>query len=140
MVRKGSAVWQGGLKGGQGVCSVESGLFSNAAYGFLSRFDTGTGTNPEELIGAAHASCFCMALSAGLEGAGLTPTRVAGTSSVTVEKVGDGFQITKVHIDVEAEVPGATDEQFQEIAAGTKVGCPVSRVLNAEITMTAKLI
>ena len=139
MDRKGSALWKGSIKEGHGTVSTETGVLNNAQYSFSSRFESGTGTNPEELIGAAHAGCFSMAFSGALGRAGLTAASIATTATVTVEAVEGGFGITRVHLDVEAAVPGATDAQFQEIAAGAKAGCPVSKLLNAEITMTAKL-
>jgi len=133
MERKGSAVWNGGLKDGKGVVSVASGALKDAAYSFGTRFENGVGTNPEELIGAAHAGCFSMALSGQLGNAGLTAERVATTATVTLEKTDAGFTVTKVHLDTVAKVPGATDEAFQAAAAGAKAGCPISRLLKAEI-------
>lgn len=140
MVRKGSAVWSGNLKEGKGTVSTESGVLADSQYGFSSRFESGAGTNPEELIGAAHAGCFSMALSAALGEAGLTPERIATTASITMEKVEGGFAVTKSHLDVEASVPGADEAQFMEIANGAKAGCPISKLLKAEITMSAKLL
>jgi osmotically inducible protein OsmC len=139
MIKKASAVWKGDLKDGTGTISTETGVLNNANYGFKSRFETGPGTNPEELIGAAHAGCFSMALSAQLGAAGLKADTIATQASITFDKVGDGFAITASHLDVVAKVPGATAEQFAEIAEKAKTGCPISKVLNAKITMTATL-
>jgi osmotically inducible protein OsmC len=141
MERKGSAVWQGGLKGGQGTVSTASGAVQDQQYSFTSRFEEGVGTNPEELIAAAHAGCFAMALSADLEAAGHTPERVAATATVTLKPVDGAPTVTSSHLEVTARVPGATAEAFMEIAEKTKLGCPISRLLKAaaEITMTAKL-
>jgi lipoyl-dependent peroxiredoxin len=139
MQRKGSAVWSGDFKSGSGTTSTESGVLQDAKYGVASRFESEKGTNPEELLGAAHASCYSMALSLGLQNAGLSAERIATETTVTFEKVESGFAITKVHIDVTAKVPGASDEQFQEIAAATKDGCPVSKLFNAEKTVSARL-
>lgn len=139
MIKKASAVWKGDLKDGTGTISTETGVLNNANYGFRSRFETGPGTNPEELIGAAHAGCFSMALSAQLGAAGLKADTIATQASITFDKVGDGFAITASHLDVVAKVPGATAEQFAEIAEKAKTGCPISKVLNAKITMNATL-
>ena len=139
MIKKASAVWKGSLKEGTGTISTETGVLKDAPYGFKSRFETGSGTNPEELIGAAHAGCFSMALSSMLGAAGLTPEKIDTRAAITLEKVGDGFAITASHLDVTAKVPGATAEKFDEIANKAKAGCPVSKVLNAKITMLAKL-
>ena len=139
MKRKASAVWNGSLKEGRGTISTESGLLSQAQYSFGTRFENGTGTNPEELIAAAHAGCFSMALSAQLTTAGTPPESVATTATVTLEKLEAGFTVTNVHLDVTAKVPGATQESFDTAASNAKSGCPISRLLNAEITMTARL-
>lgn len=139
MKRKGSAVWNGGLKDGKGTISTESGVLSDAQYSFGTRFEEGAGTNPEELIGAAHAGCFSMALSAELGKARLTPERIQTTATVTMEKTDAGFTITAVHLDVSARVPGADQAAFETAANTAKAGCPVSRVLNAQITMEARL-
>ena len=139
MIKKATAVWKGSLKEGTGTISTETGVLKDAPYGFKSRFETGSGTNPEELIGAAHAGCFSMALSSMLGAAGLTPEKIDTRAAITLEKVGDGFAITASHLDVTAKVPGATAEKFDEIANKAKAGCPVSKVLNAKITMLAKL-
>lgn len=139
MDRKGSAVWNGDFKNGKGTISTESGALSETQYGVGQRFENEPGTNPEELVGAAFASCYSMALSLGLQNAGLTAERIETTSTVSLNKVEGGFAITKIHLDVVASVPGASDAQFQEIAEATKVGCPVSKLLNAEKTLSAKL-
>lgn len=139
MKRNASALWRGGLKDGKGTISTDSGVLDNAQYSFTTRFEDGKGTNPEELIAAAHAGCFSMALSGQLGNAGLTADSINTTASVTLEKTEAGFTITKVHLDVRAKVPGATDESFNTAANNAKAGCPVSRLLKAEITMNAKL-
>ncbi|ABN77341.1 OsmC family protein [Cereibacter sphaeroides] len=139
MKRKGSAVWTGDLKTGKGTVSTQSGVLSEAQYGFNTRFEEGPGTNPEELIGAAHAGCFSMALSNVLGEAGMTAERIETTATVSLEKQGDGFAITAVHLDLTASIPGASEESFREAAEKAKAGCPVSKLMTAEITMTAKL-
>lgn len=141
MIRKyGTANWKGGLKDGKGQVSTETGVLSDQPYGFNTRFEGEKGTNPEELIGAAHASCFAMALSLNLGEADLTADNIDAKSTVSLEEVEGGFAITKVHVEVTASVPGASEEQFQKAAEATKGGCPVSKVLTgAEITMDAKL-
>jgi len=139
MKRKASAVWQGGLKDGKGAISTDSGVLENTQYSFSTRFEDGKGTNPEELIAAAHAGCFSMALSGQLGNAGLTADRINTVAAVTLDKTEAGFTVTKVHLDVTAKIPGATDEAFQTAAANAKAGCPISRLLKAEITMDAKL-
>ena len=139
MTKKGSAIWKGSIKEGGGTISTETGVLKNAPYGFKSRFEDGPGTNPEELIGAAHAGCFSMAFSLMLGNAGLTPEHIATEAAVSLEKVGEGFEITKIHLTVKAKIPGATDAQFQEIANKAKAGCPVSKLMKASITMDAKL-
>ena len=140
MKRTGSAVWKGDLKSGTGTTSTESGVLKDAPYGFNSRFESGTGSNPEELIGAAHASCFSMALSMVLGQAGFTPEEIATSAAVTLEKQGEGFGITKVHLTVEARVPNADDAAFQQAAKTAKENCPVSKLFNAEITMDARRV
>ena len=140
MDRKGSAIWKGSIREGQGTVATESGTLTNAPYSFISRFEHGAGTNPEELIGAAHAGCFSMALSGQLGGAKLTAESIETTATVTVEKLADGFAITKVHLDVKAKVPGADAATFAKLAADAKAGCPVSKLLNATITMDATLV
>jgi len=140
MKRTASAVWHGGLKEGKGTVSTESGVLSENQYSFGTRFESGRGTNPEELIAAAHASCFSMALSAELGKAGLTPESIHTTSTLTMERLETtGWTVTKMHLDVEAKIPGAAAEAFDAAANGAKAGCPISRLLKAEITMTAKL-
>lgn len=139
MKRTGSAVWQGGLKDGKGTVSTESGVLASVPYSFGKRFGDEKGSNPEELIGAAHASCFSMALSAVLGEAGLTADEISTSAAVTAVPADGGFAITAVHLTVRAKIPGASDEDFQKAAAGAKANCPVSKVLNAEITMDASL-
>ena len=139
MKRTGSAVWKGGLKDGKGTVSSASGVLSNTQYSFSTRFEDGKGTNPEELIAAAHAGCFSMALSAQLGNAGITPESIATTATVNLEKTDAGFTITAVHLDVKAKIPGADKAAFGKAANDAKAGCPVSRVLNAAITMNATL-
>lgn len=139
MKRNASAVWQGGLKDGKGTISTDSGVLANTQYSFSTRFEDGVGTNPEELIAAAHAGCFSMALSGQLGAAGLTAESINTTASVSLEKTDSGFAITKVHLEVRAKVPGADQAAFDKATANAKSGCPVSKVLNAEITMNATL-
>jgi osmotically inducible protein OsmC len=139
MKRKGSAVWQGGLRDGKGAVSTESGVLSNTQYSFSTRFEDGAGTNPEELIAAAHAGCFSMALSKQIEDAGMKAYEIKTTATVTLEKTDAGFTITKVHLDVTARIPGADSAAFETAAGNAKAGCPVSRLLKAEITMDARL-
>ena len=139
MKRNGSAVWQGGLKDGKGTVSTDSGVLSDSQYSFSTRFEEGRGTNPEELIAAAHAGCFSMALSGQLGNAGLTAESIRTTASVRLEKTEGGFSITTIHLDVTARVPGADQQAFETAANNAKAGCPVSKVLNAQITMDAKL-
>ncbi|KAG9607553.1 hypothetical protein KCV01_g5015, partial [Aureobasidium melanogenum] len=139
MQKWGSAVWKGGIKDGQGVISTQTAALREAPYGFKSRFEDGPGTNPEELIGAAHAGCFSMALSLMLGNAGLTADRIQTKADVTLDKDGDGFSITKVHLTVKAVVPGTDQAGFEKIANQAKEGCPVSKVLNATISMDATL-
>ena len=139
MKRTGSAVWKGGIKDGSGTVSTESGVLSDIDYSFAKRFGDEKGTNPEELIGAAHAACFSMALSGALGAAGMTAEEIATSAAVTVVPVEGGFAITAVHLTVRATIPGADPEAFRKAAEGAKAGCPVSKVLNAEITMDASL-
>ena len=139
MKRNASAVWKGGLKDGNGTITSESGVLSNTPYSFRTRFEEEAGTNPEELIAAAHAGCFTMALSAQLGEAGMTAERIETKAEVVLEKTDTGFAITAVHLDVRAKVPGASNETFGAAADRAKTGCPVSKVLNADITMTAQL-
>lgn len=139
MKHKASAVWQGGLKEGQGTVSTRSGALDAVPYSFRSRFEGEKGVTPEELIGAAHAGCFSMALSMILGEAGMTPEKIETEATVTLERKGDGFAVTASHLDVVATIPGANGEAFLEAARKAKEGCPVSRLLNAEITMNARL-
>ena len=139
MKRKASAVWQGGLRDGKGTISTDSGVLSNTQYSFSTRFEMGIGTNPEELIAAAHAGCFSMALSGQLGNAGLVPESINTTATVTLEKTEAGFTVTEVHLDVSAKIPGASQESFETAANNAKTGCPISRLLNTKITMEAKL-
>jgi lipoyl-dependent peroxiredoxin len=139
MKRNASAEWKGGLKDGKGTISTDSGVLSNTQYSFSTRFEDGAGTNPEELIAAAHAGCFSMALSGQLAQAGLTADSIRTTASVTLEKTDAGFAITSVHLDVKARVPGAAEAAFTTAANNAKSGCPVSKLLKAEITMDATL-
>jgi osmotically inducible protein OsmC len=139
MTTYGTAKWQGGLKDGKGAITTKSGALSDYPYGFASRFEGKPGSNPEELIGAAHAACFTMALSLILGEAGLTAERMETTAEVTLDKVSDGFAITAVHLTLEAKIPGADDARFQELAAKAKAGCPVSKLLKADITLDASL-
>jgi osmotically inducible protein OsmC len=139
MKRKASAVWRGGLKDGKGTISTDSGVLSDTQYSFSTRFEDGVGTNPEELIAAAHAGCFSMALSGQLAQAGLTAEGINTTASVTLDKTDAGFAITAVHLSVKAKVPGADSQAFEKAANNAKAGCPVSKVLKAEITMEATL-
>jgi len=139
MKRTASAVWTGGLKDGNGKISTDSGVLSDTQYSFSTRFEDGIGTNPEELIAAAHAGCFSMALSGQLGQAGLTADSIKTTATVRLEKTDAGFAITSVHLEVRAKVPGADQQAFETAANNAKAGCPVSKVLKAEITMDASL-
>ena len=138
MQRKASAIWQGGLKDGKGSVSSASGVLSNTPYSFTTRFENTPGTNPEELIAAAHAACFSMALSAQLGAANLTPSSIETAATLTMEKLDAGWTITAVHLDVVGRVPKADQAAFMKAAENAKAGCPVSKVLNAKITMNAK--
>lgn len=140
MKRQASAVWQGSLKDGKGSVSTESGVLAQAQYSFSTRFESGIGTNPEELIAAAHAGCFSMALSVQLGNTGLIADKIDTTAVVTFENTDEGWTITESHLKVNATVPGATPEVFARLAQEAKAGCPVSRLLNATITMDAKLV
>ena len=141
-VRKASAVWTGGLRGGKGTFSTESGVLVNAKYDFGSRFESEKGSNPEELVAAAHAGCFSMALSGGLEKAGHPPTRITTDAACTVEKVDAGFRVTKMHLVCRATVPGMTAEAFAQAANGAKEGCPISNLMkgNVAVTLDAQLV
>ena len=140
MTTYGSATWTGGIKDGKGSLSTKSGALDAYPYGFASRFEGKPGSNPEELIGAAHAACFTMALSLILGEAKLTAEAMDTKADVTLEKVGDGFAITSVHLTLGAKVPGADNAKFQELAGMAKAGCPVSKLLNTKITLDAKLL
>jgi osmotically inducible protein OsmC len=137
--RTGSAVWNGGLKDGRGTVSTSSGALKNTQYSFGTRFEDGAGTNPEELIAAAHAGCFSMALSGQLGNAGMTAESINTTATVSLEKLDSGFSITKIHLDVVARIPSADKAAFDTATQNAKAGCPVSKLFNAEITMDARL-
>ena len=139
MQRKASAVWQGGLKDGKGTLSADSGVFTQTPYSFGTRFENTPGTNPEELLAAAHAGCFTMALSAQLANAGMTAERLETTATITLEKVGEGFSITKSHLDLAARVPGADKAKFDAAVKAAETGCPVSKLFKAEISVSARL-
>lgn len=139
MQRKGSAVWTGGLRDGKGTVSTQSGVLNNTQYSFATRFENGVGTNPEELLGAAHAGCFSMAFSGQLDQAGLKADRISTEATVSLEKTDSGFGITAVHLAMTAKIPGATEEQFRTAANNAKAGCPVSKLFNTKITLDAKL-
>ncbi len=134
-----SAQWSGGIKEGIGSISTQTGVLNKAPYGFKARFEDGPGTNPEELIGAAHAGCFTMALSGVFEKAGMKATQMETKATVSLEKQGEGFAITAIHLALTATIPGATDEAFQAAAKDAKANCPVSKLLNADITLEATL-
>jgi lipoyl-dependent peroxiredoxin len=140
MERRGNAEWNGGLKGGKGKLSSGSEVLTDIPYSFTTRFEEEPGTNPEELVAAAHAACFSMALSAQLEAGGHVPDSVRTVARVTLGKTDAGPTVTNVHLDVEASVPGIDEDTFLSTADSAKKGCPISRLLNAEITMTAKLV
>jgi osmotically inducible protein OsmC len=139
MKRTASAVWHGDLKQGNGALATHSGVLKNTPYSFGMRFENSAGTNPEELIAAAHAGCFTMALSGALGKNGFTPKRLATQAAVTLEQVDGSWTISTIHLENEAWVPGISNDKFQEIAADAKANCPVSRLLKATITLTAKL-
>ena len=140
MERKAGAVWKGGLKDGKGIVTTASGVLKATPYSFSTRFEDGQGTNPEELIAAAHAGCFSMALSAQLGNAGITPESISTEATLTLEKLEAGFTITAIHLDVAAKIPGVDPAAFEKAAHNAKTGCPVSKVLKAEITMRTKLV
>ena len=140
MKRSASAVWRGGLKGGKGTVSSESGVLSSTPYNFRMRFENEKGRHPEELIAAAHAACFSMALSAQLGGAGLTADSIETTATVTLEKDGEGFSVTSSHLKTAVKIPGADKAKFQKAADDAKSGCPISKLLNATITLDASLV
>ena len=139
MKRKASAVWRGDLKAGKGTLSTESGVLKETQYSFSARFESGAGTNPEELIAAAHAGCFSMAFSAELGKAGITPESIATTATITLEQSEAGFTVTASHLDMTAKIPGVDKAKALEIANGAKAGCPISRLLKAAITLDAKI-
>jgi osmotically inducible protein OsmC len=140
MDRKGSAIWEGSIREGRGTVSTESGTLATAPYSFTSRFEHGQGTNPEELLAAAHAGCFSMAFSGQLAAEKLTADRIETSATVTVEKLDSGFAITRVHLSMSAKIPGATQEQFERLSGNAKAGCPVSKLFNATITLDATLV
>lgn len=139
IVKKGSAHWEGSVKEGQGTVSTETGALKEHPYGFKARFEGGKGTNPEEIIGAAHAACFSMAFSMMLGNEGFPPDTIDTTAAVSLEKEGEGFSITKIHLDTQVVASGIDQATFDRIAQNAKENCPVSKLLNAEITMDAKL-
>lgn len=139
MQSKATAIWQGGLKDGKGSISTASGALKQSQYSFTTRFENGTGTNPEELLAAAHAGCFAMALSNELGKAGMVPTKLEAIATVSLEKVQDGFAITKSHIDLTATIPGANNDKFKAAVKAAETGCPVSKLFKAEITVSANL-
>jgi osmotically inducible protein OsmC len=139
MQRKASAIWQGNLKNGSGSVSTESGVLKQIQYSFKTRFEKGIGTNPEELLAAAHAGCFAMALSNELGNAGITPEKLEATATISLENVKEGFSITKSHLDLVAYIPGADKTKFDKAVNAAKAGCPVSKLFNAEITISTRL-
>lgn len=139
MDRKASAAWSGGLKDGKGSLSTDSGVLKQTQYSFSTRFENGVGTNPEELLAAAHAGCFTMALSGQLGKAGLTAKKLETTATVTLAKDGEGFSITKSHLDLVAQIPGADKSKFDAAVKAAETGCPVSKLFKAEISVTARL-
>ena len=139
MKRKASAVWRGGLKDGKGTISSESGVLKETPYSFSTRFENGIGTNPEELVAAAHAGCFSMAFSAELGKAGITPESIHTTANITMDKTDAGWTVTESHLDVAAKIPGVDPAKFTAAANAAKAGCPISRLLKANVTMNARL-
>lgn len=139
MDRKAKAQWKGDLKSGKGIISSNSGVLSNTPYSFRDRFEQGTGTNPEELLAAAHAACFSMALSLMLQNEGLKADSIDTTCTITLEKEGDGFAITRSHLELTAKIPGATEDAFNRATQAAKENCPVSKLYDTEITLDAKL-
>lgn len=139
MTRKASAIWEGDLKTGKGSISTESGILKNTQYSFTTRFENGVGTNPEELVAAAHAGCYSMALSAELGNAGMKPTRIETSATLTMEKTGAGWTVAAIHLACTATIPGADPSKFENAAKAAKAGCPISRLLNTQITLDAKL-
>lgn len=140
MKRKASAIWSGSLKDGKGTLSTESGVLSATPYSFRTRFESEKGTNPEELIGAAHAGCFSMALSMILGQAGMTAEKIETEATITLEQQGGGFAVTASHLEVKVTIPGADEAAFKQAAETAKANCPISKLLNAQITMDAKLV
>jgi osmotically inducible protein OsmC len=140
MKRSGSAVWSGGLKDGRGSLSAESGVLAGVPYNFSKRFENEKGTNPEELVAAAHAACFSMALSLSLGEAGMTADSIETTATVSLEQVGGGFAVTASHLDTKVKIPNANRAAFDKAVETAKTGCPISKLLNAKITMDAKLL
>jgi osmotically inducible protein OsmC len=140
MKRTANAEWRGDLKSGAGTISTASGVLSSTAYSFHTRFEDGKGTNPEELLAAAHAACFSMALSAQLAGAGLTAESIATTCTISLEKGAEGFGISESHLELVAKVPGASQEAFDTAVQAAKTGCPVSKLYKTNITLSAKLV
>lgn len=139
MKRKASAVWHGDLKQGKGAISTESGVLSQTQYSFSTRFENGVGTNPEELVAAAHAGCFSMALSAELGKAGITPESIQTAALLTLDRLETGWTVTEIHLEVRAKIPGADRDAFDQAANAAKAGCPISRLLNTKITMNTQL-
>ncbi len=139
MIRKASAQWKGGLKDGKGTVSTDSGVLKQQAYSFSTRFESSPGTNPEELIAAAHAGCFSMALSGQVGNAGMTAESIDTTATLTMEKLEAGWTVTQIHLDVRAKIPNGNREAFEKAANNAKTGCPISRLLNTKITMEARL-
>jgi osmotically inducible protein OsmC len=140
MQRKASAIWLGGLKEGKGFLSTESGILKETPYSFTTRFEQGFGTNPEELLAAAHAGCFTMALSAELGKVGIIPSRLETTATVTIESVKDGFAITKAYLELVAHISGADKDRFDTAVKAAEIGCPVSKLFKAEIRVSSKLV
>jgi lipoyl-dependent peroxiredoxin len=139
MERKATAVWRGDVKSGRGSLSTESASLHEAQYSFSTRFENGVGTNPEELLAAAHAGCFALAVSSQLGKAGLRPERLEATATITLERVGEHFAITKSHLDLTAQVPGASQAKFDAAVRAAEIGCPVSKLFKAEISVDARL-
>jgi osmotically inducible protein OsmC len=139
MQRKASAIWQGGLRDGKGSISTDSGVLKATQYSFSTRFENGVGTNPEELLAAAHAGCFTMALSAELGKAGITANKLETTATITLEKVGEGFSVTKSHLDLVAQIPGVDKSKFGAAVKSAETGCPVSKLFKAEISVATRL-
>ena len=140
MIRKSTASWQGNGRDGKGTLTTQSGVLSKTNYGYRSRFEDGPGTNPEELLAAAHAGCFTMAVAFGLQTAGFTPTELETEAAVSLEPDGQSFKIARSALTLRATVPGIDEARFQEIARGAEQGCPISKVLNAEVTLEASLV